>query len=323
MSSFELRRIRYFIAVAELGSVTLAASELHVAQPALSHQIRLLEGELGGELFERSPHGVHLTELGKSLAEGSRPLLRDIKALRDRLTDRAGDPEGEVVVGLAQTIGPVLAVPLIELAAQRCPRVRIRIRELMSSDIPDLLRSDSIDFALSYAIPSGRGIQSTGVFSEDLFLVGTRRAATKIFGRTVKSEVHFADLKRVPLYLSARSNGFRESLEGNARRCRIKLQVAAEVDSVAIRKYIALSGAGFTILSGSSICDEILRGSLFAARITHPHIRRKICFIRRTGGTSSRAGQAVADLIGAALALVVNGDRWPGAVVPDAIPKFL
>lgn len=323
MISFDLRRIRYFIAVAELGSVTRAASELHVAQPALSHQIRLLEGELGGELFERSPHGVRLTELGKALTEGSRPLLRDIKALRDRLTDRAGDPEGEVVVGLAQTIGPVLAVPLLDLAAKRCPRVRIRIRELMSSDIPDLLRSDSIDFALSYAIPSGRGIQSTGVFSEDLFLVGTRKAAAKIFGRAAMPEVHFADLKRVPLYLSARSNGFRESLEGTARHCRIKLQVVAEVDSVAIRKYIALSGAGFTILSGASICDEISRRSIFAARITQPHIRRKICFIRRAGGTSSRAGQTVAALIGEALAVIANGGKWPGAVVPDAIPKFV
>ena len=102
MSSFDLRRLRYFVAVAELGSVTRAASELHVAQPALSYQIRLLEEEVGGELFARGPRGVRLTELGIALAAESRRLLGDIKALRNRLSDRAGDPEGEVVVGLAQ-----------------------------------------------------------------------------------------------------------------------------------------------------------------------------------------------------------------------------
>ena len=110
MSSFDLRRLRYFVAVAELGSVTKAASELHVAQPALSHQIRLLEEELGGALFTRGPHGVSLTELGTTAAAESRHLLGNIKALRDRLSVHAGGTEGEVVVGLAQTIGPVLAV---------------------------------------------------------------------------------------------------------------------------------------------------------------------------------------------------------------------
>ena len=323
MSSFDLRRLRYFVAVAELGSVTRAASELHVAQPALSYQIRLLEEEVGGELFARGPQGVRLTELGTDLAEESRRLLGDIKALRNRLNDRAGDPEGEVVVGLAQTIGPVLAVPLLELAAKKLPRVRIHIRELMSSDIPELLRSESIDFALSYAIPSGRGVHSVNVFSEDLFLFGTAKSAKNFFARADISEVRFADLKNVPLYLSSRSNGFREALEGIARKRKTPLNVAAEIDSVSIRKDIALHGAGFTILSGATICKEIHRRDIFAARITHPPIRRKICFVRRTGGAASRAGKAVAALIGTALAGVATSEKWPGAVLPDAIPKLI
>jgi len=323
MSSFDLRRLRYFVAVAELGSVTRAASELHVAQPALSYQIRLLEEEVGGELFARGPRGVRLTELGIALAAESRRLLGDIKALRNRLSDRAGDPEGEVVVGLAQTIGPVLAVPLLGLAAKQLPRVRIQIRELMSSDIPELLRSEAIDFALSYAIPSGRGIQSINVFAEDLFLFGTAQAAKKFLARPDLSEVRFADLKNVPLYLSARSNGFREELEGIARKRGTRLTVVAEVDSVAIRKDIALHGGGFTILSGATIAKEIHRRGMFAARITHPPIRRKICFVRRTGGAASRAGKAVAALIGDALASVATNDKWPGAVLPDAIPKLI
>lgn len=318
MSSFDLRRLRYFVAVAELGSVTRAARELHIAQPALSHQIRLLEDELGAELFARGPQGMRLTELGKTLVEESRSVLREVRALHDRLGNGLRSPEGMVVIGVAQTIGAVLVLPLLELAAKQLPRVRIQIREVMSSDIPDLLRSQSIDFALSYNISSGRGIQSTDIFSEDLYLVGTKTAATPFFGRAHLAELSFADLNNIPLYLSARPNVFREILERAARDRKIKLNIAAEVDSVAIRKHIALSGLGFTILSGTTIREEIRRRRIFAARITDPHIRRKICFVRESGNVLSRAAQEVAVLVAQALAVLAAKNMWPGAVdLPD------
>src|SRR5690606_12867205 len=148
-------------------------TELHVAQPALSHQIRLLEEEIGFELFTRGPQGVRLTERGKTLAEESRVLLTNARMLRERIESDRLEPQGTVVVGVAQTIGPVLALPLLELAAKRFPRVRIRVREVMSSEIPNLLRAEALDFAFSYAIPAGRGIRSTNIFSEDSFIVGT------------------------------------------------------------------------------------------------------------------------------------------------------
>ena len=322
MSSFDLRRLRYFVVVAELGSVTRAAAELHVAQPALSHQMRLLEEEVGGELFARGPHGVRLTELGATLAKDCQPLLQEIRALRTRLTERAGEPGGPVVVGLAQTLGCVLAVPLLELAMQRFPRVQVRIRELMSSDIPDLLRTGAIDFALSYALPSVRGVRSTNVFAEDLYLFGTAAAARR-FLPGARGEVAFAGMADVPLYLSARNNGFREYLESLARQRRVKLHVAAEVDSVSIRRELALSGAGFTILSGSTIANDMRRKSMFAARITQPQIRRRISFVRAGDASLSGAAQAIASLTRDAFAAVATPERWPGGVLPSAIPKIV
>ena len=257
---------------------------------------------------------MRLTELGKKLVEESRLLLRDIRMLQDRLSDGLRDPEGMVIIGVAQTIGAVLVLPLLDLAAKQISRVRIQIREVMSSDIPDLLRSESIDFALSYNIPSGRGIQSTDFFSEDLYLVGTRKAAKTFFNRADLSDLSFVDLDNIPLYLSARSNVFRDILERIARNRNIKLNIVAEVDSVAIRKHIALSGLGFTILSGTTIREEMRRRTIFAARITHPHIRRKICFVRQSGNVLSRAAQEVAVLVTQTLALLAAKDRWPGAV---------
>ncbi|HEX2828688.1 MAG TPA: LysR family transcriptional regulator [Burkholderiales bacterium] len=324
MSSFDLKRLRYFVAVAELGSVTRAASELHVAQPALSREMRLLEGEVGGELFARGPQGVRLTELGQTLAAQCRELLADLRSVREGLRDDVREPTGSVVIGVAQTIGPVLAPVLVALAAKRLARVHLQIRELMSSDIPDLLRTESIDFALSYAIPAGRGIRSTDLFSEDLFVVGTSAVARQCLGKSTAAEIVFSELRHVPLYLSARTNGFREELEQMARARKVRLNVVAEIDSVAIRREMALDGAGFTILSGATIRRDMSRRGVFAARIVDPRVRREVCFVSRSGSAVSRAAREIAGLARESLSGLIAGGLWPGANMPaSGIPRLV
>lgn len=315
-SSFDLRRLRYFVTVAEFGSMTRAAAELHVAQPALSLQMRQLEEEFGREIFARGPLGVRLTEFGRQLAEESRALLADVRHRRDRLEASSSAPRGTVVIGFAQTLASVLALPLLALAAKRFPQVILRIRDVMSGDIPALIRADSVDLVYSYAIGAGAGIQSTSLFSEDLFIVGNLQCAKQHFGTVGVKEIDFADLAGIPLYLAARSNTFREEMERVARTKGIKLHVPADIDSVAVRKQVALSGIGYTILSGASIATEMREGRIFAARVVRPELRRKICFIRSNKGTLSNAPKAIAELLAESLSQIVEHHAWPGAIMP-------
>lgn len=90
-SSFELRRLRYFVKVGEMGSLTRAAAALHIAQPALSQQVRILESELG--LFERGPRGVGPTDAGRRLRVEARRLLDEMGSIAERVRD-ASDPKG-------------------------------------------------------------------------------------------------------------------------------------------------------------------------------------------------------------------------------------
>src|SRR5712671_6242638 len=77
----ELRHLRYFVAVAEEGSVTLAAERrLHTAQPSLSRQLRDLEREVGAQLLDRSVHGVELTAAGKAFLDHARLALAQVEA---------------------------------------------------------------------------------------------------------------------------------------------------------------------------------------------------------------------------------------------------
>jgi LysR family transcriptional regulator, hca operon transcriptional activator len=81
MLSMELRHLRYFVAVADAGSLTVAAEQkLHTAQPSLSRQIRDLEEEVGVQLIHRSAHGVELTSAGKAFLDYARMALVQAEA---------------------------------------------------------------------------------------------------------------------------------------------------------------------------------------------------------------------------------------------------
>ena len=84
----DLRKLRYFVAVADSLHFGRAADELHIAQPALSRQIRALEHDLGTPLFTRDSHGVALTDAGRQLLTDAGPLLASAHAVRRRVRTR-------------------------------------------------------------------------------------------------------------------------------------------------------------------------------------------------------------------------------------------
>ncbi|MGQ4444735.1 LysR family transcriptional regulator, partial [Streptomyces violaceoruber] len=82
----DLRKLRYFVAVADRLHFGRAADALHIAQPALSRQIRALEQDLGASLFTRDSHGVTLTDAGRQLLDDAGPLLASAHAVRRRVS---------------------------------------------------------------------------------------------------------------------------------------------------------------------------------------------------------------------------------------------
>jgi LysR family nitrogen assimilation transcriptional regulator len=315
--SFDLRRLRYFVTVAELGSLTRAAEALHVAQPALSQHIRGLESELGVQLLARGPRGVTLTEAGQRMLVEARELLAGMKTLVERVKQDAREPEGEVVIGVGQIVGSLMMVPLLELALERLPRVRIQVREMLSGMLPEVVRSGAVDFAMSYNTPSGSGIESTPILSEEMCLVGQRRLVERHLGARQPADFRFRHLDGIPLYLSRRSHNMRELLERAAKAKGIALNLVAEVDSLYIMKELALGGSGCCVLSRASVRRELQHHDLYVGRITAPVVRRDVCLVRRHGQALPRAAKEVARLAIEVLSRIVQDDVWHGSLHVD------
>jgi LysR family transcriptional regulator, transcription activator of glutamate synthase operon len=143
----ELRQLRYLVALADERHFTRAAAREHVAQPALSQQIRRLERELGIPLVERTTRRVALTEAGVRLVERARRALGEIEAGQAELQALAGIRTGRVGIGAIQALGP-LDLPLL-LAAfhERHPGVELAVREEPSETLAAMVQEGSLDLA--------------------------------------------------------------------------------------------------------------------------------------------------------------------------------
>ncbi|MFE3225551.1 LysR substrate-binding domain-containing protein [Nocardia sp. NPDC059228] len=145
----ELRTLRYFVAVAEERHFGRAATRLYMSQPPLSRAIRQLEAEVGAALFDRSPTGVGLTQVGAVLLDEARALLEQADRLSVRLAAAAGN--ANLTIGI---LGDATDPGITRLAAayrHRHPEVDIRIRDTDLSDPTCGLKAGLVDVAVTRA----------------------------------------------------------------------------------------------------------------------------------------------------------------------------
>src|SRR5437764_2151818 len=143
----ELRQLRYLVALADEQHFTRAAAREHIAQPALSQQIRRLEQEVGLALVERTTRRVTVTEAGRTLVARARRILSEVDAANAEMQALAGARTGHVTVGTMHTMGPVDVSLALAVFHERHPAVELTVREQSSEELAEMLRDDELDLA--------------------------------------------------------------------------------------------------------------------------------------------------------------------------------
>ncbi len=143
----DLRQLRYLVALAEEQNFTRAAVREHIAQPALSQQIRRLEDELGVVLVERTTRQMRLTEAGDLLVGRARRIMAEVEAAQSELDALKGIEVGRVRVGAIHTMGPIDLSLVLAIFHERHPGVELTVREEPSEDLAEMIRDDELDLA--------------------------------------------------------------------------------------------------------------------------------------------------------------------------------
>ena len=145
-----LRALECFVATVEAGSITRAAAQLHLSQPALSHQIAVLESELGSPLLERLPRGIRPTTAGREALRHARGALEAADRVVQAGRAVAALDEGQLRIGCAGSMTAGLLAPLLRGWRRRHPGVRLALQERNSADaLAAMIIADEIDVAIS------------------------------------------------------------------------------------------------------------------------------------------------------------------------------
>jgi len=144
----ELRHLRYFVAVAEEGSLTVAAERrLHTAQPSLSRQIRDLEYEVGAQLMIRSAHGIELTAAGRAFLDHARLALAQVDAAREAARRAAQPARLSFALGFLTGKEIDWLPEAIRLLRDELPNIEITVSSQYSPDLADALVRGKLDVA--------------------------------------------------------------------------------------------------------------------------------------------------------------------------------
>jgi DNA-binding transcriptional LysR family regulator len=205
----ELRHLRYFVAVAEQLHFRHAAEIVHVAQPALSQQIRQLEEEIGVTLFERSHHKVRLTPAGKAFYENAQIILKQAdQAVAKARKVEFGDA-GTIRIGFVSTAAIRVLPDAVRKLQKQVPSAEVELNELAAGEQIDGLYREQLDIGFVHAKLS-KDVLKTLVVARDRLMVAVP-GSCKLAGRT---RVDLKDLASWPAIMPAghSSSGFYEQV---------------------------------------------------------------------------------------------------------------
>ena len=287
----ELRQLRYLVALADERHFTRAAEREHIAQPALSQQIRRLEDELGVKLVERTTRRVAMTQAGELLVGRARRMLAELEAAQAELASLAGVQTGRLSVGALHTMGPVDLSLLLASFHRSHPGIELTVREQSSEELAEMLRVDEIDLAFLSVTEhiQSRGLTLAPLVSEELVVV--LPAAHPLAKRP---SVRLAELAGEAFISFRKGSRLRELLDQAAAEAGFEARIALESnESRRIRSLVA-SSLGVAILPRS---DATGAGAPVAVTaLVEPALTRDVTLAARTRRHLSPAAIAFRDL---------------------------
>lgn len=308
----ELRQLRYFVAIVDHGSLSRAAAMLHVAQPALTQQLRQLEEELGAQLLHRSAQGVLSTDAGKVFYEHALAILKQVADARSAVTQSATRPSGSVTVGLPHSISGALALPLLKATREQFPEITLQLTEELTGNLAEQLKSGRVNLAVLFDDGQLSPFVCTPLAEEELRYL-CRTDLVPVAPGHDGHGISLAQALSTQLILPGLQHGVRPRIEAVARGAGLATGNVIEINSIAILKSAILAGMGATILPVAPVLADVEHGAMRALPIHSPSISRTVVLCGSKNIPLTNAAAAVSRLICQVAADLCHSGYWMGA----------
>jgi LysR family transcriptional regulator, hydrogen peroxide-inducible genes activator len=278
MASFTLRQLQYFEAAVRLGQFGLAAEACAISQPALSMQIRELEGHLGQALFERGARQVRLTTFGAALVPLAREVLRGVEALSDTARAVRGGPLQALRLGVIPTVAPYLLPRVLTALTQANPAIDLQVRETVTQKLIAELAEGRLDAAIVALPVSEPSLLEVPLFTEDFVLV---RAA----GDAALPVPNRENLREFRLLLLEEGHCFRDQALSFCKAGGAAPREIMEGSSLSTLVQMVGAGIGVTLIPEMAIGVEARAAPVAIARFAGVQPQRSIGMVwRKTSG---------------------------------------
>lgn len=281
----DLRRLGYFLAVAEESSFTKAARSVHVAQPSLSQAVRELEAELGTELFHRLGRQVVLSPAGRALLEPARQAQRDVEVGRQAVASVAGLAGGSLEVCALPTLAADPLASIVGRFRRAHPRVRVSVA---GPDTPialhEMVRSGQCELGLTAMADAFPGLEHHELKGrQELVAVLPPGMRPSTITLSIKR------LARLPLVVSAPGTSSRDLLDEALAEAGLEAEVAVTAAARDAMVPLVLAGAGVAVLP-RPVAETARRAGAVVAQI-RPRLTRLLALVHRRGPLSPSAAR--------------------------------
>ncbi|GHB05089.1 LysR family transcriptional regulator [Modicisalibacter luteus] len=285
--SFDLRALRYFLAVAEHGGFTRAAHELHVAQSAVSQTVASLESRLELRLFHRHERRISLTPEGELLLGHARELLGQAESIELAMREVHGLVKGEVRIGIPSMLGSYYFPPLLMGFKSRHPGIRLTVVEAGTRRLQRMIADGELDLGVVTDDVSTQGLERRHFLREEMVVCVPRDH------RFAKREsVTAREVLGEPLVLFQDGYFHREFVDRLAVETGQQPQVAFQSNLIPLTKAIVRQGFGIT-----TFLRRVVEEPDLAAVSFEPAAWLDLSFAWKHGAYLSRAEQTFVDFV--------------------------
>jgi len=285
MIGISIRHLRYFEALAQHGHFGRAADACAISQPALSLQVKELEGILGASLVERGARQIRLTGLGEEFAARARVILQSIDELADLGRASDGPLSGRLRIGVIPTVAPYLLPRIIRALTARYPLIDLRPREAVTKRLIDDLLEGRLDTAIVALPVSEPALTEHPLFDEEFVLVRPVEDA----GKPVPSAQMLREMR---LLLLEEGHCFRDQALSFCKLSTAPPRDLMEGSSLATLVQMVGAGIGVTLIPQMAVPVETRSATVSIARLAAPRPSRTIGMVwRRTSPLSAQLAQ--------------------------------